>query len=198
MGPWINGGGWLTIQGMAVDLLYRDMEQVAACITACCAGQVTIVYQVGHPYGFCNSIYMAEVALGRSLWDPQGRLQALQDQTRIYPLLLQQTIVQKFLWEAEFCLRIARKSISRMDVTYAAGCCFRGVMCLMQVLFSLNEQYWMNEKGSVALASTFPLCPNQLKTRVEAMFAGLAAEETAIATAINQLQRLIEETQDLI
>ncbi len=26
-GPWINGGGWLTIGGQAVDLLYRDLER---------------------------------------------------------------------------------------------------------------------------------------------------------------------------
>jgi predicted nucleotidyltransferase len=197
-GPWINGGGWLTVQGIAVDLLYRDLEQVATCIADCCAGQITIAYQVGHPYGFCNSIYLAEVALGRSLWDPTGRLQALQAQTRSYPTLLKQTILQKFFWEAEFCLGIARKSISRRDVTYASGCCFRGVMCLMQILFALNEQYWMNEKGAVALASTFPLCPAQLQERIDQLFAGLAAEETAIATAIRQLQELVQETALLI
>lgn len=197
-GLWINGGGWLTIQGIAVDLLYRDLEQVAGCIAACCAGQITIAYQVGHPHGFCNSVYMAEVAVGRSLWDPEGRLQALQEQTRSYPPLLQQATIQKFLWEAEFCLRIGRKSISRRDVTYAAGCCFRGVMCLMQTLFALNEQYWMNEKGAVALASTFPRCPAQLQGRIEKIFADLAAEETAIATAINHLQDLVQETTFLI
>lgn len=193
-GPWMNGGGWLTVQGIAVDLLYRDLEQVSACIEACCAGEITIAYQPGHPHGFGNSNYMAEVALGRSLWDPQGTWQALQDKTRVYPPLLKQAIIQKFLWEAEFCLRIGRKSISRRDVTYAAGCCFRGVICLMQTLFALNEQYWMNEKGAVALASTFSLCPAQLQKRVDEMFASLAAEETAIAGAINQLQGLVQET----
>ena|SRR5689334_12095405 len=24
-GPWINGGGWLTVRGIAVDFLYRDL-----------------------------------------------------------------------------------------------------------------------------------------------------------------------------
>ena len=28
-GPWINGGGWLHVHGMPVDLLYRDVQQVA-------------------------------------------------------------------------------------------------------------------------------------------------------------------------
>ncbi len=29
-GPWINGGGWLLIGGVHVDLLYRDLGRVAA------------------------------------------------------------------------------------------------------------------------------------------------------------------------
>src|SRR5215470_8955423 len=27
-GPWINGGGWLTIRGQAVDVLYRDLNKI--------------------------------------------------------------------------------------------------------------------------------------------------------------------------
>jgi predicted nucleotidyltransferase len=27
-GPWINGGGWLTIHSQPVDFLYRDLEKV--------------------------------------------------------------------------------------------------------------------------------------------------------------------------
>ena len=28
-GPWINGGGWLKIEGMAVDFLYREVDIAA-------------------------------------------------------------------------------------------------------------------------------------------------------------------------
>jgi len=35
-------------------------------------------------------------------------------------------------------------------------------LSLMQTLFALNGQYWMNERA-VALASTFTLCPVQPK-----------------------------------
>jgi predicted nucleotidyltransferase len=62
-GPWINGGGWLQVHGMPVDLLYRDVQQVADCIQQCRAGTVSIAYQPGHPHGFLTSIYGAEVAL---------------------------------------------------------------------------------------------------------------------------------------
>ena len=71
-GPWIDGGGWLTVQGVPVDLLYRDIENVAAIMAECAAGMPRIVYQPGHPHGFSTAIYLAEVALCRVLWDPTG------------------------------------------------------------------------------------------------------------------------------
>jgi predicted nucleotidyltransferase len=146
-GPWINGGGWLTIQSQAVDFLYRDLGRVATSIEACCAGQVEIVYQPGHPHGFVSSIYMAEVALCQILWEADGQITALKKRTRPYPERLKKTLFQKFAWEIDFSLVIARKAVERADVAYAAGCCFRCVACLLQVVFALNEQYWMNEKG---------------------------------------------------
>src|ERR1700759_2003555 len=40
-GPWIVGGGWLTVSGRKVDLLYRNIEAVADIIAKCCAGEGT-------------------------------------------------------------------------------------------------------------------------------------------------------------
>jgi hypothetical protein len=37
-GPWINGGGWLTISSVRVDLLYRDLARVRTVIDECRAG----------------------------------------------------------------------------------------------------------------------------------------------------------------
>src|SRR5258707_9930194 len=31
-GPWIDGGGWLVVGGVHVDLLYRDLDRVGAAI----------------------------------------------------------------------------------------------------------------------------------------------------------------------
>src|SRR5262245_7102026 len=44
-GPWINGGGWLTISGTQVDILYRDLSRVRAAIDECRAGQITCYFQ---------------------------------------------------------------------------------------------------------------------------------------------------------
>jgi predicted nucleotidyltransferase len=183
-GKWINGGGWLKVEGVAVDFLYRDLAQVSSVIDDCHAGQITIDYQPGHPHGFVSSIYMGEVAIGLPLHDPDGVLDAFKAKTTPYPLQLQQATVNKFAWEISFSLFIAQKAVARSDVAYASGCCFRNVTCMNQVLFALNEEYLLNEKGAVAIANGFALCPRNYQERVESVFALLAVDAKSIMDAI--------------
>jgi predicted nucleotidyltransferase len=197
-GPWINGGGWLTIQAQPVDFLYRDLSRVAACIEACRAGQVEIVYQPGHPHGFLSSIYMAEVALCQLLWEADGQISALKKRTHPYPESLKEALLQKLAWEMDFSLMIARKGIERADVAYVAGCCFRCVACLLQVVFALNEQYWLNEKGAVALADTFPVRPENLRSRIEKAFTLLSADRPLLEEALAVLEEVKQDTDRLV
>jgi predicted nucleotidyltransferase len=197
-GPWINGGGWLRIQGHPVDFLYRDLVKVASIIDDCLHGKVEIVYQPGHPLGFVSSMYLAEVAIGRPLWDPDGILTRIKNRIDPYPDALQKALVQKFAWEVRFSIDIARKSIERSDVTYAAGCCFRCVMCMLQVLFAINRIHWLNEKGAAALAESFDRKPERLRTRIEGTFQLLDAKPESIRGAIANLEGLSKEINTLI
>jgi len=194
-GPWINGGGWLTVKTIPLDFLYRDLQKVAAMIEACHQGQVEIVYQPGHPFGFLSSIYMSEIALCQLLWESErGEVSALKIRTRPYPAALKQALIDKFSWEIDFSLGIGHKAAARGDVTYVAGCCFRAANCLLQVLFALNETYWMNEKGAAVLAETFAVRPANFKARLESAFAMLAPESQASKAALAVLNALAKET----
>ena len=197
-GPWINGGGWLTIQGVPTDFLYRDLAKVTKIIDECCAGHLEIAYQPGHPHGFVTSIYMAEIAHCQLLWDPTGALAALKAKTCPYPSALRQATVDKFWWEVQFSLNVAHKAVARGDASYVAGCCFRAVACLMQTLFALNHQYLMNEKGAVALAATFPRTPADLQPRVDAIFAALSADPAALHHALARLEEVVQECASLV
>ena len=73
---------------MHVDLLYRDIDRVAAAIDDACAGKVERFYQPGHPHAFLPTIYMGEAASARLLHDPAGALAALQCRTTPYPAAL--------------------------------------------------------------------------------------------------------------
>lgn len=62
-----------------------------------------------------------------------------------------------------------------------------------QVLFALNEEYLLNEKGAVAVANSFALCPRDYQQRVESVFALLASEAKSIMDAIAILDRIEQD-----
>ena len=197
-GPWINGGAWLCVRSQRVDLLYRDLKRVEEVITACHQGDIQVVYQPGHPHGFVSSIYMGEVALCKSLWDPQGKIMDLKARTAPYPAALQKAIIDKFAWEAEFSLGIVEKGIERADVAYTAGCCYRAVSCLLQVVWALNQAYWLNEKGAVAKAESFPIKPKRFRQRIERAFTLLGGGAGGLCEAVDLLKDITEETLQLV
>lgn len=192
-GRWINGGGWLRIEGVPVDFLYRDLAQVSRVIDDCNAGQITIDYQPGHPHGFVSSIYMGEVAICLPLHDPHSVLDGLKVKTKPYPMQLKQATINKFAWEISFSLFVAKKAVVRGDVAYAAGCCFRSVACMNQVLFALNEEYLLNEKGAVAVANSFALCPRNYQQQVESVFTLLSVDVKPIMDAIAILEEIEQD-----
>ncbi len=106
-GPWIVGGGWLSIAGKKVDLLYRPIEPVETVIRDGRDGRVVMDYQAGHPHGFCSAIWMGEVAVCRVLHDPQGVIAGLKAMTAPYPDRLREALVRRFQWEALFSIENA-------------------------------------------------------------------------------------------
>lgn len=176
-GPWINGGAWLTINGQRVDWLYRDLALVRRCVEECITGQPRLFYQAGHPHGFHTHIYMGELAYCLPLADPFGDVAALKALTTPYPPLLKRALING-LWEAEFSLETCRKSAKRGDVFHVSGSLFRCAACMIQALYALNETYWINEKGSLQKAGTFPLSPPDFEAEVRAALSAPGAPDS--------------------
>lgn len=194
-GPWIDGGGWLVIEEMRVDLLYRDLARVGRAIDACHAGRVDIAYQPGHPHAFVSTIYMGEVALCKVLHDPDGALAALHVRTTPYPAALKAALRQRFEWEAHFSLENAEKSTARRDTAYIAGCVFRSVACLCQTLYAINGVYLLNEKGAVAGVTRLARKPAAFADRVTMILRDVS--EGSYASGLERLDELISETRVL-
>jgi predicted nucleotidyltransferase len=194
-GPWINGGGWLTVAGTRVDLLYRDLDQVRAIIRECRAGRVERHYQPGHPHAFVSSIYLGEVAHSQSLFDPAGMMRSLREGTRPYPAELAAALIKAFLWEAQFSLANARHGRALDDEVYIMGCCFRSVACLCQVLFAINRTYLLNEKGAVAGTGQLSRCPENFAARTKSAFRDVGGGRGV--SAVQQLEALVRETESL-
>lgn len=196
-GPWINGGGWLNIDRMATDFLLRDFNKVSSVIDECLNKKITIDYQPGHPHGFVNTIYAAEVFYCKELYDNNHIIKKLKDKITPYSLTIKTGIIDKFLWEAGFSCAIASKSIAKKDIVYASGCFYRVASCLIQVVYALNETYIMNEKGALANTYTFKLIPKDFKNKVENIFSSLTMEPENMKNLIDQLVSIVKEVEEL-
>ena len=196
-GPWIVGGGWLTIGGRKVDLLYRPLESVEGVIRECREGRVSMDYQPGHPHGFCSAIWMGEVALCRALSDPHGAVAALKAMTVPYPEKLAEALIRRFQWEILFSIENAWTALPKGDETRIAGCAFRSLACAAQVLFAVNRGYLINEKGALTVAASLPLTVADLTERAQSVWQaiGLCASDVALAelgSLEHELARLVE------
>ncbi|MET9592836.1 nucleotidyltransferase domain-containing protein [Streptomyces sp. NPDC006516] len=179
-GPWVNGGAWLTVDGVAVDWILRDLDRVESVWSDCREGRYEVGVQAGHPLGFWSPCYVGEVALGKVLADPDGRLTALQEATRVYPEPLRRALTEA-AWEADFSVAAARKSAPSGDTLHVALCLSKAFGVLAQSLHAHHRVWCLNEKGALAAAAALPDTPADFADRVSKALRGLDA--TAVETA---------------
>ncbi|EYQ98653.1 nucleotidyltransferase domain-containing protein [Staphylococcus pseudintermedius] len=196
-GEWINGGGWLVVQGYHVDLIFRDIKRVSKVIDDCLSGLVSIHYQTGHPHGYLNAMYMGELAICNVLSDPEGTLAELKKKTEPYPEKFREAMIQYFSFEASFSLMFMETNANKDDISYVMGHCFRSISCLNQVIFAKNKVYCINEKKAVAMIQDFPIKPMNYKKRIDEIVFLLSTDSNKTSQAVENLKELISETEAL-
>lgn len=196
-GPGLNGGGWLQVGGRHVDFIYRELGAVREAIDECRAGRPRSIYQLGHPLGFHNQIYVGEINCCRPLHDPDGVLAELKSMVRKYPPALRSAIIGKHLFDADFELGIADKPARRGDVMYVAGCLFRAAGFITLVLYALNRRYFVNEKGAFAESRGFPIRPRGFHSALARVLANPGRTPAALARSVAELQRLTAQIRRL-
>ncbi|MGX6602401.1 nucleotidyltransferase domain-containing protein [Micromonosporaceae bacterium Da 78-11] len=194
-GPWVDGGGWLKVDGGAVDWIYRDLDRVHTVWADASAGRYRFHQQPGHPLGFPDHAYVGELALGRILADPAGELAALQARVRVFPPALADALVSG-LWEADFLVAGARKAVSRGDSAYVAGCLFRVVGVCAHALHGAAGAWLINEKGAVAAAAALPGAPQEFRERVDAAFSRVDGDPLHLTEALDTAADLVLDTAD--
>jgi hypothetical protein len=194
-GPWVDGGAWLTVDGAAVDWIYRDLDRVEAAWRDAEQGTYKFHVQAGHPLGVPDFAYAGEVALGVVLADPAGELAALRERTSAFPPALSDALVAG-LWEADFLVGGARKGVSRGDATWVAGCLFRAVGVCAHALHGAAGRWLVHEKGAVAAAAGLPGAPERFKERVDAVFGCVDGDPVHLTEALDAATDLVLETAD--
>jgi predicted nucleotidyltransferase len=194
-GEWVNGGGWLVINGYHVDIILRDLECVKQVIKDTAQGIVTANYQTGHPHGYISAMYRGELAVSKILYVKDESLWVLKKQAETYPAALRKSLVDFFLFEAGFSLMFAKANLRTDDKYYVAGHVFRAVSCMNQVLFACNNVYCINEKNAVRLIETFEHKPEDYTRKVNDIFEALGV---SLNECYNMAENLYDEVKQVV
>ena len=191
-GPWVDGGGWLTIDETPVDWIYRDLDRVQRSADQAVAGQFAFHFQVGHPFGVPDFAYAGEVALGVVLADPSGELHQVKDRLRQYPAALGAAIIRR-LDEARFLLGILAKPAHRADTTFVAGCLFRVVTLCAYALHARAGRWVINEKGVVDAAARLDCAPVGFRERAHGILGDLGTGDSGLVQAVRNADQLVDD-----
>jgi hypothetical protein len=197
-GTWVNGGAWLSIGGQRVDLLYRDIDFVSSTIDDCNAGQIRSDYWQQPAYGFHSFMYCAETAICRPLSDPDHVIECLKAKVAHYSPHLRQAILKTFLWSARFTLDNASKPALRGDIYIVTGCLARAIHCLVQVLYALNETYYLSEKTLAADLHSFSLQPDHFLERISTLLGAPGTTSAQLQESLAQTEALYHELAALV
>lgn len=101
-GPFVNCGGWLMVDGMAVDLILRDTARVRDMVAQAQRGQFCAQYQTGHPHAYVDIMYRGELACSSVLYARDTAFIDLKKQAQTYPESLRTALVDFFVLKRGF------------------------------------------------------------------------------------------------
>lgn len=196
-GLWVDTGGWLTVDGTAVDWVLRDLDRVRDAGKRAARGEMAFHPQAGHPLGFLDVAYVGELALGRVLADPTRVLTELRAAVSAYPAPLRDAMVGQ-LWEAGFLIDGARKGIPRQDTTYVALCLARAVLLCAHALHADAGVWVTNEKGLVPRVARLGRAPHGFAARASTALGRAGNTSQSLTQAVAAIEELVSETRKLL
>lgn len=96
----------------------------------------------------------------------------------------------------EFSYLNAQKLADRGCIYGTVGCMTRIVSKLTQVLFALNEVYFVSEKDALKVIESFSLKPKEYSIRINEILS-CPGQGTALTQSLKKLNEIIEEIKKL-
>jgi predicted nucleotidyltransferase len=174
-GEWgrlMNGGAWLTIDGVRVDLLYRDLDFVEHWTGNAERGIWERDQVEGYLAGMPTYALAGELAIARVL---AGSLPRLAE----FPAALRRSAPPRWHGSADFSLMLAEVGARRGDAAYCTGLLARAAIATAHARLAERGEWALNEKGIVeraGLGETNELlaAPGELPRAVDSMRSLLA------------------------
>lgn len=144
-GSWgriMNGGAWLTLEGLKVDVMLRDVDVVMHWRREAREGRYEVDALLGYVAGAPTYSLVAELALNRVV---VGTLPAVGE----YPRALAEAGDRRWRAHADFSLTHARMRAERSDVTGTVAQAAKAVLETAHALACRRRQWVPNEKKLV-------------------------------------------------
>jgi predicted nucleotidyltransferase len=137
-GPVVNGGGWLTVDGIPVDVLYRDLEQIEAWTADAAAGRFAVLAQNGYLAGAPTYLPAGELAIHVPIAGELPR--------PTFPDALAATAPGRWRGRAAVALTFAAGHARLGDPVGCAGQLANAVLCAGHARLAARREWVLNEK----------------------------------------------------
>jgi hypothetical protein len=183
---------WRT-QGVAIDYCWvRTVAEIDAQVDAWLSGQVLPEEMVWTLWGYH---LLTDLANQVVIDDPAGLIAAWQARLTPYPPALQRAILRKHMgslnyWRTDYHYR---NKVERGDVVFLAGIAARLVHDMTQVLFAINETYYVGDGNNLHYVAAFAIQPTEFAERISAILYPPQTKDVLIT----QYEMIIELIDDI-
>ena len=143
-GPIMDGGGWLTLEGTAVDVIFRDLGRVERWLEDARNGRFEVLTQNGYIVGAPTYVPVGELALCRPIAGSLPRPD--------YPDALAAAASARWRGRASVSLMFARTHARAEDAVACVGMLAQAVLCAAHARLAERREWVLNEKRLVARA----------------------------------------------
>lgn len=192
-GPWVDGGGWLTVDDTAVDWILRDISRVRQQCDRAVQGAYAFHAQPGHPLGFLDVSYAGEVATCRPLADPTGVVKELRARVQPYPSALRESLVGN-LWQAGFLVDAAGKGTAKQDIAYVLLCCSTALMLCAHAWHAAAGSWPTNEKGLVVDVGLLDIDSHDFAARAAQSLVAAGTTQEALVLLVGGVKEVVNDT----
>jgi predicted nucleotidyltransferase len=140
-GPIVNGGAWLTVDGLAVDVLFRDLDAVEGWLGEAQQGRFEVLSQNGYIVGAPTYLPVGELAICRPLTGELPRPG--------FPEPLAVNAGGRWLGRAQVALMFARSHADAGDAVCCTGMLAQAVLCTAHARLAERREWVLNEKRLV-------------------------------------------------
>jgi hypothetical protein len=144
-GPIMHGGAWLTVDGLPVDVLFRDLDVVHARVEDAERGEFEVLMQNGYLAGAPGYVHAGELAISLPLAGELPRPAG-------YPAALAASAPGRWRGRAAVSLMFARTHAGAPDAVACTGMLADAVLCAAHARLAERREWVLNEKRLVARA----------------------------------------------